>query len=62
MVIQGARKANPIGPNHDGIMLNNTCGQPRGPENVDKSSNTREHRRSRRKCEDQNKLINMING
>jgi len=43
------------------IMLTSICRPRRGPENLDKSSKTRENRRSRGKCEDQDMLISLLN-
>jgi len=38
------------------------CRSRQGPENPDKFPKTRDNRRSRAKCEDQDTLIGMIDG
>jgi len=43
-------------------MLTRMCRSRQGPENPDKFPKTRDNRRSRAKCEDQDTLIGMIDG
>ena len=45
----------------DRILLTSICRPRRGPQNLDKPSKTRENRRSRGKCEDQDMLTSILN-